>query len=113
MRFEQQHGGGHALAAGDLQQRMAIARMFLKNPPILIFDEATSALDTESEAVVQQSIESLRHSKTMILIAHRLSTVRNADVICVMAEGKILEQGSHDVLMAKQGVYAGMVNLQA
>ena len=106
-------GVNGSMLSGGQRQRLAIARALYRDAAIWIFDEATSALDTESEAVVQQSIESLRHSKTMILIAHRLSTVRNADVICVMAEGRILEQGSHDVLMAKQGVYAGMVNLQA
>ena len=106
-------GVNGSMLSGGQRQRLAIARALYRDAAIWIFDEATSALDTESEAVVQQSIESLRHSKTMILIAHRLSTVRNADVICVMAGGKILERGSHDALMAQRGVYASMVNLQA
>ena len=106
-------GVNGSMLSGGQRQRLAIARALYRDAAIWIFDEATSALDTESEAVVQQSIESLRHSKTMILIAHRLSTVRNADVICVMSEGKIIEQGSHEALMAQRGVYASMVNLQA
>jgi subfamily B ATP-binding cassette protein MsbA len=83
-----------------------------RDAAIWIFDEATSALDSESEAIIQKSIETLRHHKTLIIIAHRLSTVRNADEICVMSEGRIVEQGTHDALLALQGTYAGMVNLQ-
>lgn len=101
-----------SMLSGGQRQRLAIARALYKNAAIWIFDEATSALDTESESVVQQSIESLRHSKTMVLIAHRLSTVKNADLICVMSGGRIVEQGTHDALMAKQGMYASMVTMQ-
>ena len=84
-----------------------------RDAAVWIFDEATSALDSESEAVVQRSIETLRHTKTLILIAHRLSTIRNADMICVMANGAITESGTHAELMARNGAYAGMVRLQA
>lgn len=106
-------GVNGSLFSGGQRQRLAIARALYRDAAIWIFDEATSALDSESEAVIQKSIESLRHSKTMIIIAHRLSTVRNADQICVMSEGKIVEQGTHASLLMKQGVYAGMVNLQS
>jgi subfamily B ATP-binding cassette protein MsbA len=99
--------------SGGQRQRLAIARALYRDAPIWIFDEATSALDSESESVVQQSIEDLRGSKTLIIIAHRLSTIRNADVIHVMSEGRVVESGSHDVLMAQGGLYAGMVRIQS
>ncbi|MES2091700.1 MAG: ABC transporter transmembrane domain-containing protein [Pseudomonadota bacterium] len=99
--------------SGGQRQRLAIARALYRDAAIWIFDEATSALDSESEAVVQRSIEDLRGSKTLILIAHRLSTIRNADTIYVMSEGKAVEQGSHSALMAQQGLYAGMVKIQS
>lgn len=99
--------------SGGQRQRLAIARALYRDAAIWIFDEATSALDSESEAVVQRSIEDLRGSKTLILIAHRLSTIRNADNIYVMSEGKVVEQGSHSELMARQGLYAGMVKIQS
>ncbi len=99
--------------SGGQRQRLAIARALYRDAAVWIFDEATSALDSESEAVVQQSIENLRHSKTLILIAHRLSTIRNADVICVMAEGRIIEQGSHQSLIARNGTYANLVRIQS
>lgn len=105
-------GVNGSMLSGGQRQRLAIARALYRDAAIWIFDEATSALDSESEAVIQNSIETLRHNKTLIIIAHRLSTVRNADQICVMSAGRIIEQGSHDELMAQQGVYAGMVNLQ-
>ncbi|MEY5029350.1 MAG: hypothetical protein RLZ63_1665 [Pseudomonadota bacterium] len=105
-------GVNGSMLSGGQRQRLAIARALYKNAAIWIFDEATSALDTESESVVQQSIESLRHSKTMILIAHRLSTVRNADLICVMSGGRIVERGNHESLMDQQGLYANMVTMQ-
>ena len=99
--------------SGGQRQRLAIARALYRDAAVWIFDEATSALDSESEAVVQRSIEDLRHAKTLILIAHRLSTIKNADVICVMSEGRIVEQGTHAELMALGGLYAGMVRIQA
>ena len=99
--------------SGGQRQRLAIARALYRDAEIWIFDEATSALDSESEDVVQRSIEDLRGSKTLILIAHRLSTIRNADRIYVMSEGKVAEQGTHAELMAEGGIYAGMVKIQS
>lgn len=99
--------------SGGQRQRLAIARALYRNATVWIFDEATSALDSESEAIVQRSIEDLRHAKTLILIAHRLSTIKNADVICVMAEGRIVEQGNHAELMRQNGTYASMVRIQS
>jgi subfamily B ATP-binding cassette protein MsbA len=99
--------------SGGQRQRLAIARALYRDAAIWIFDEATSALDSESEAVVQRSIEALRGSKTLILIAHRLSTIKNADAIHVLAEGRVVEQGSHAELMAYGGIYAGMVKIQS
>lgn len=105
-------GTNGSLLSGGQRQRLAIARALYRDAAVWIFDEATSALDSESEAVVQRSIETLRHTKTLILIAHRLSTIRNADVICVMANGAITESGTHAELMARNGAYAGMVRVQ-
>ena len=85
---------------------MAIARVFLKNPPILILDEATSALDTETEREIQAALDRLAEGRTTLIIAHRLATIRHADRIAVMAEGKIAEIGSHAELAAKDGLYA-------
>lgn len=102
---------GSTLSGGQ-RQRLAIARALYRDASIWIFDEATSALDSESEIVIQKSIESLRHQKTILIIAHRLSTVRNADLICVMSEGCISEKGSHDELMRIKGKYSEMINLQ-
>ena len=92
--------------SGGQKQRLSIARVFLKNPPILIFDEATSALDNESENIVKESLERLAHDRTTFVIAHRLSTIRNAENILVLTEKGIEESGTHDELIAKQGVYA-------
>ena len=86
--------------------------MFLKNPPILIFDEATSSLDNESERAVQDSLERLSNNRTTLVIAHRLTTVRNARRIVVLSEDGIEEQGSHDELIARQGAYANLYNMQ-
>jgi subfamily B ATP-binding cassette protein MsbA len=99
--------------SGGQRQRLAIARALYRDAAIWIFDEATSALDSESEAVVQRSIEDLRGSKTLILIAHRLSTIRNADCIYVMSDGRVVEQGTHAELMAHGELYAGMVKIQS
>lgn len=106
-------GTNGSLLSGGQRQRLAIARALYRDAAVWIFDEATSALDSESEAVVQRSIEDLRHAKTLILIAHRLSTIRNADLICVMSEGQIAEQGTHAQLMVSNGIYAGMVRMQS
>lgn len=98
--------------SGGQKQRLSIARVFLKNPPILIFDEATSALDNESEKVVQDSLETLAANRTTIVIAHRLSTIRNAEKILVLTDTGIAEQGTHDELMESQGIYRGLYEMQ-
>lgn len=92
--------------SGGQKQRLSIARVFLRNPPILILDEATSALDTATEQSIQQSLNELSQGRTSLIIAHRLSTIQHADRIVVVGDQQILEEGSHDALMAKQGVYA-------
>ncbi len=98
--------------SGGQKQRVAIARVFLKNPPILVLDEATSALDLESEALIQESLERLAHNRTTIMIAHRLSTITHADRIFVIDHGEVAEEGTHDVLMEKQGVYYDLFQIQ-
>ena len=98
--------------SGGQRQRIAIARAVLKNPPILILDEATSALDTESERLVQDALYKLMQNRTSIVIAHRLSTIRYADDIVVMKDGRIVEEGNHDALMEKNGIYAGLCAMQ-
>lgn len=97
--------------SGGQKQRLSIARVFLKNPPILIFDEATSALDNESEQVVQESLEKLAKNRTTFVIAHRLTTIENAERILVLTDKGITEQGTHDELMKLNGVYAKMVRI--
>ncbi len=97
--------------SGGQKQRLSIARVFLKNPPILIFDEATSALDNESERVVQESLEHLAKNRTTFVIAHRLSTIRNAQNILVLTEDGIAEQGTHEALLAKGGVYEKLYHM--
>lgn len=103
---------GNKLSGGQ-KQRLSIARAVLKNPPIMILDEATSALDTESERLVQQALENMMQNRTSIVIAHRLSTIQKADTIVVMLKGEIVEQGTHDELLAKNGTYSKLVMMQS
>jgi subfamily B ATP-binding cassette protein MsbA len=102
---------GSKLSGGE-RQRLTIARAVLKNPPILILDEATSSLDTESEKLVQDAINNVMENRTTLVIAHRLSTVRHADVIVVLQKGKIIQQGTHDELIEQEGQYKRLVEMQ-
>ncbi|EDM43211.1 ABC transporter, ATP-binding protein, MsbA family [unidentified eubacterium SCB49] len=103
---------GNKLSGGQ-KQRLSIARAVLKNPPIMILDEATSALDTESERLVQEALENMMKNRTSIVIAHRLSTIQKADNIVVLSKGEIVEQGKHEELLAKKGVYQSLVEMQS
>lgn len=111
--YQTRVGEAGARLSGGQRQRISIARAFLKNAPILLLDEATSALDTESEALVQQALDRLMEGRATLMIAHRLSTVRNADRIHVIAEGRIIEQGTHDSLVAEGGLYARLARQQS
>ena len=106
-------GDGGGKLSGGQRQRLSIARAILSNPPILILDEATSALDTESERLVQEALTHLMENRTSIIIAHRLSTIQNSDSIIVMKEGEILEQGTHDELLKKEGEYHKLIQMQS
>ena len=98
--------------SGGQKQRLSIARVFLKDPPVIIFDEATSALDNESEKAIKDSLERLTNNRTTLVIAHRLSTVRNAQRIFVLTDSGIDEQGTHEALIALDGTYANLYNMQ-
>ena len=101
------------MLSGGQRQRISIARALLRNPELLILDEATSALDTESERLLQQTLDHVLRDRTAIVIAHRLSTVRSADCIAVLDHGAVVELGTHDSLMALDGRYASLVKLQS
>ncbi|MCJ7442381.1 MAG: ABC transporter transmembrane domain-containing protein [Thermoanaerobaculaceae bacterium] len=110
--FDTMIGEAGVRLSGGQRQRLAVARALYKDPPILILDEATSALDAEAEGIVQRALENLMRGRTTLVIAHRLATVRNADVIAVMEEGRVVEQGTHTGLLAAGGVYARLANMQ-
>ena len=111
--YETNIGDRGCKLSGGQRQRISIARAVLKNPPILILDEATSALDTESERLVQDALERLMKNRTTIVVAHRLSTIKNADLICVMHEGKIVERGTHNELLSLNGYYTRLCEMQS
>ncbi len=103
--------GGQRLSGGQ-RQRVALARALLRNPRLLLLDEATSALDSENEAQVQDALATLRRGRTTLVVAHRLSTVRSADMVVVMKDGRAVECGTHDGLMIQNGLYARLVRTQ-
>ena len=105
-------GDGGGKLSGGQKQRLSIARAVLKNPDILVLDEATSALDTESEKLVQEALENLMRNRTSIVVAHRLSTIQHADEILVLEKGEIIERGSHVNLIAQNGTYKKLIDLQ-
>ena len=111
--YETMIGDRGTRLSGGQRQRLSIARAILKNPPILILDEATSALDTESERLVQEALENLMKERTSFVVAHRLSTIKHADLICVMHEGQIVERGTHNQLYALNGYYTKLVDMQS
>ncbi|MBR4305129.1 MAG: ATP-binding cassette domain-containing protein, partial [Clostridia bacterium] len=110
--YEHEVAQGGSNLSGGQKQRLCIARVFLKNPPILILDEATSALDNATEILIQQSLDELCVGRTTLVVAHRLSTIKNANRIAVVSEGEIVEQGSHRELLEKGGAYAELHSKQ-
>jgi ATP-binding cassette subfamily B protein len=110
--YETKIGESGMLVSGGQRQRIAIARALYHKPPVLVFDEATSALDTESERAVQANVDQVFHGRTSFVIAHRLSTIRDADVILVLERGRLAEQGSHEELMRREGMYYYLVSQQ-
>ncbi|MBQ4625095.1 MAG: ATP-binding cassette domain-containing protein, partial [Clostridia bacterium] len=110
--YDTQIGERGVKLSGGQKQRLSIARVFLKDPAILILDEATSALDNTTEILIQEALDELCKGRTTLVVAHRLSTVRNADRIVVVSRGKIIEEGTHDALIAESGVYAKLYSLQ-
>jgi ATP-binding cassette subfamily B protein len=111
--YETDVGDAGVMLSGGQRQRITIGRAILKNPAILIFDEATSALDAKSERYVREAIEALLTGRTVFVIAHRLSTVRHADKIAVLKEGSIVGLGTHDELMAEEGLYRELMSIQS
>ena len=111
--YETRAGEAGVRLSGGQRQRIAIARAFLKDAPILLLDEATSALDTESEALVQAALERLMQGRATLMIAHRLSTVRNADRIYVLEAGRVVEEGTHDALVGRGGLYSRLARQQS
>jgi ABC-type multidrug transport system fused ATPase/permease subunit len=112
-RYQARVGATGNLLSGGQRQRISIARAMLKDAPILLLDEATSALDAQSEKQVQQALERLSEGRTSLIVAHRLATIRNADMILVLEAGKIVERGRHEKLLAKKGLYAELCALQS
>ena len=110
--FDTNVGERGSMLSGGQKQRVSIARIFLKNPPVLILDEATSALDSVTESKIQSALDALAEGRTTLIIAHRLSTIRSAGRIIAVADGKIVEEGTHDELLARNGLYAKLYRTQ-